>query len=395
MADGTTGVGVTDSAPGAGIADVLALLETINGNERAIQLIEQVAMGSKALTLRASLTYTPVLIADTVPPAPVLSYCVPAGKAFIFDGAHLMSPVADENLMRVCRRYLLKGNNAQAAPSALAAPTPTLTAHDAGNTDDGIYSYKVAPIDAFGKEGVISAASSNVTTSAGNRLVSLALAALPTGAVGYRLYRTLKGGAVYYFLDETNATPYLDVAPDADLDQTRTPATTWGVAPTADTPVGTCEAQFECVTALAQAPTRMVYKDERGKQDAITQTPTATAGARSRMKARNEARSFATTPSGITGLYADAKASDFGISSVLGFNIANATIGGQWVVWGLQVLAATRWLTVPAAGAVVGCDPPRPYLFPPGSELIVDLGTTVAAAAGVRDISVFGRLISV
>src|SRR5207247_9558303 len=98
-----------------------------------------------------------------------------------------------------------------AAPAAPVAPTVALQALTDGIGTSGTYSYKVAPIDTFRREGPVSPASANVVLTATNRGVSVTPAVVGTGVIGFNIYRTLAGGATYFYIGtKFGSTVYID-----------------------------------------------------------------------------------------------------------------------------------------------------------------------------------------
>ena len=347
----------------------------------------------KQIYLRASQSFTPPFISETLPPVTCLAYRVPSNKTLILAGAQIALFLADQTTARICRRYRLLGKNVTAAPAAAAAPAVALQAHDVG-MDAGTYTYKIAQVDGLGNENAASAASAAVVTVAGTLAVNVTLPALGTGGVAWRVYRTTAGGGTYFFCAEATVTPYRDVKPDSNLDQSRTPANTWGttVSEVADAP---CQLVFEAFSALAAAPTQIVYTNHLGVRSSVAIAPATALGTRLKMKLSQEGRAFLSVPTAIGNMPQDQRVSDFGATEVIGFQQTAAAIGGCWIVWGYAVMATAEFQVVPPNGAAQQMPINRPLVFPPGSEMTIDVGNTVGAANGVREIEASGFLLDV
>jgi hypothetical protein len=88
---------------------------------------------------------------------------------------------------------------------------PALTVETTGGTVvGGNYSYIVtAATDAGGETGRSTPSTATVTGGNTNR-VRLDLPPLPTGTISYRIYRKRPGQTQFYYLDETDASPFYD-----------------------------------------------------------------------------------------------------------------------------------------------------------------------------------------
>jgi hypothetical protein len=398
-------VGVTDSGAGAGVAEYLGL----QGPFAALSEVMTVLPHGDPWELKASLSYTPPVVTDTLPPCPVMAWKVPSGKALLFTGGCLRHIVADETYVRVCRRYFLFGYQATAAPAAPAAPTVALQNTTDGIGTTGTYDYKVAAIDSFRREGPASTHSANVALSSTQRTVSITPPALPTGGIGYNIYRCLANqqdvGPWYYVGTTFGITAYIDAQPDADVDTALTPLNNWATGAIAGEVMdGPGEVIIEVgAVALTGAPTHLVYKGTYNQyKQAFPVTFPTTVGQRIRGKLFGETANFVTTPMASANLWrgphtADVRTrheKDFGTTAVTGINAAPSA--GAFVVWGQQTLGySERPEPAAAAVAVYGIRPTNPHgsLIPELGEIVVEIGNIAAAAAGVRDIQVSGLLV--
>lgn len=364
--------------------------------------------------IKGSLSHTPTIITDTFPPSPILAWKVPSGKALLFGGGIAHGLAAATDYVRVCRRYFMFGYQATAAPAAPAVPTTALVAMTAGIAGAGAYTWKVAPLDTFRRESAATAASTPaLTLTATNRGASVTPPALPTGAIGYNIYRTLAGGATYYFVGSTiGATAYTDAQPDSAIDPAqnggvdRQPNATWVtgdvVGETADGPV---ELIIEVgAVALTGAPTALVYTGGYGEQQqffAVT-FPT-TVGQRIRAKLYGETANFVAVPvvAGGANLWRGLHSSDartrfphdLGATKVAGVNAVPSA--GSYIVWGQQVIGSQERIEAAAAikaNRIIPTDPDG-VLIPALGEIVVEIGALAAGVASVRDVSLQGLLI--
>jgi hypothetical protein len=403
MALTTVKTGVTDTAAGAGVHEYLGL----QGDLAALaQMVSCVPHGD-FWQIKGSLSFTPTVITDTFPPAPVMAWKVPTGKALLFTGGVVHSLAATIEYYRVVRRYFLWGYQATAAPSAPAAPAVALTAMTAGIGTSGAYLYKTAPIDSFRRESAITVASASVTLTSTNQGVTVTPAALGTGAIGYNIYRTLAGGSTYYYVGTTmGVTPYVDAAPDAQLDTSQTPNATWTTgAITGEVSDGPCEAIIEVGgVAMTAPPTSLIYTGTYGgtsQMQAVTISNTI--GARTRFKPFFEAQNF--IPVGLLSANlwrgphtTDTRTrneEDYGVTAIKGVNAVPSA--GCMIVWGQHVIGVGGRLSDPVAATIHAYPlvPTNPHgvLLPPLSEIVVEIGALAAGVAGVRDVTLCGLLL--
>lgn len=395
--------GVTDTAAGAGVHEYLAFQEDLAGLTQAVM---QVPCGDQ-WHIKGSLSMTPTLITDTFPPAPVMAWKVPSGKALLFTGGVGLSLAASTEYYRVCRRFFLWGYQATAAPSAPAAPTVALTAMTAGIGTSGAYTYKVAPLDTFRRESAATVASASVTLTGTNQGVTVTPPALPTGAIGYNIYRTLAGGATWYFVGTTmGVTPYVDAAPDSQLDTGQTPSATWATGAIAgETSDGPCEAIIEIGgIALTGPPTSLIYTGSYGGTNQMQAvTITNTIGARTKFKPFLEASNFIPVGTLSANLWRGPHTSDsrtrqeedYGVTAIKGVNAVPSA--GAMMVWGQQVIGVGQRGADPVASTIHAYSiiptSPAGVLLPPLSELVVEIGALAAGVAGVREFSLNGLLL--
>lgn len=402
MATTAQKTGVSDSTAGAGIAEYLGLLGPLAA---LLQGVSIVPVGDP-WQIKASLPVTPVLITDTLPPSVLMAWKVPAGKALLWTGGIYHNLAAATEYLRVVRRYFLFGYQASAPPAAPAAPTLTAGAATDGLGTTGAYSYKIVPIDQFRREGALSVASVNMTPTAANRVIQVTTPVLGAGGIGYNIYRTLVGGATYYFVATVGGVSnYFDAQPDANIDTAKTPNQTWtgaGVV-TGEVSDGPCEAIIEVGTpALTAAPAGLVYVGAYGEQkqyQAVT-FPTAS-GARLRFKPFQEGQNFigqaSASQNAWRGLYAadsrDRHEEDLGVTAVTGHSVAPTA--GSYAVWGQQVIGATDREEATAAIRAKKILPISPHgvLIPPLGEIVCEIGALALGVAGTRDISLYGTLL--
>jgi len=395
--------GVVDQPAGAGIQEFLGLADPRYASSAIVQAVSDVALGD-AVTLHGGSSLTPPVVGATAAGMVVLSWRPPPDKLLIVDDAQFLSQVADETFCRIGKRHFFYGRNNVVAPAAPAAPTVAVAASNFG-LDAGSYTYKVAPVNAIGQEGPTSAASAVVTTTAGNRRVNVTPRALPNGAVGWAIYRSLAGqtGGPWYWLSHTRyGTAFPDANPDSALDTTLAPSNTWAVG---DAPAGAIDAcsggvgelQLETLVAMTAAPANVIYKEARGRWRNAPLAP-GTAVGRTRSQLYGAGDSFAAA--GVNTMFQRGsqfaqgdRTYDFNCAAVAGFD-GNGT-GGAFVVWGAH-LWATSELTSAGIASVYGFPGlKRPLLVGPNAELYAEVGNTATAAAGLRQVTISGRLIPI
>jgi hypothetical protein len=405
MAASAKKVGVTDAAAGAGVEEFLGLSGPLSALLQAASIIPT----GDPWQIKGSLSHTPTLITDTLPPHPILGYKVPSGKALLFTGGHYHSLTAATEYLRVCRRHFLFGYQATAAPSAPAAPTAALQNATDGIAAAGTFDYKVAAVDTFLREGPASAHSANVTLSGTQRAVSITPPALPAGGTGYNIYRCLAGqqdvGPWYYVGTTFGVTAYIDAMPDANLDQSLTPLNNWAVGAIAGEAMdGPGEIIIEVgAVALTGAPTHIVFTGMYGqfKQAFAVTFPTAI-GARLRGKLFGETSNFVAVPTATANLWRGPFSNDvrtrheeeYGCVSVSGMNAAPSA--GAFIVWGQQVIGGVDRTEATAAIRARTIIPTNPHgvLIPPLGEIVCELGALAAGVAAVRDVALSGMLIT-
>lgn len=403
MATTAVKTGVTDSAAGAGVNEYLGL----QGPLAALSQVVSVLPHGDPWQIKGSLSFTPTVITDTFPPAPLMAWKVPSGKALLFTGGVVHSIAATLEYYRVCRRYFLWGYQATAAPAAPAAPTVALTAMTAGIGTTGAYLYKVAPIDTFRRESAATAASSSVTLTSTNQGVTVTPPALPTGAVGYNVYRTLAGGSTYYYVGTTmGVTPYVDAAPDSQLDTGQQPSATWTTgAISGETMDGPGEAIIEVgAIVMTSPPTSLIYNGSYGGRNQMQAvTITNTIGARTRFKPFFEAQNFIPVGTLSANTWRGPHTSDtrtrqeedLGVTQILGVNAVPSA--GAMMVWGQQVIGVGARSADPVAATTHAYQlfptDPNGILIPPMGEIVFEIGALAAGVAGVRDVTLVGTLI--
>lgn len=395
--------GVIDTAAGAGVVEYLALQGALAALSQAVSVIPH----GDPWQAKGSLSMTPTLITDTFPPAPLMAWKVPTGKALLFTGGEVHVLAAAIEYYRVVRRYFLWGYNATAAPAAPAAPTVALTAMTAGIGTAGVFSYKLCPINTFRQESAPTVASANVTLTSTNQGVTVTPPALPTGAIGYNIYRTLVGGSTWYYVATTmGVTPYVDAAPDSQLDVAQTPSATWVTgAILGETSDGPCEAIIEIgAIALTGPPTSLIYTGTYGGTNQMQAvTITNSIGGRVRFKPFQEAQAFVPVPTLAANLWHGPHTSDtrtrqeedYGVTAILGVNAVPTA--GAMIVWGQQVIGVGQRGADPAAGTIHAYSiiPTNPHgvLIPPQGEIVFEIGALAAGVAGVRDVTLSGLLL--
>lgn len=392
--------GVPDTAPGASVLEYLALQSALAAAVQGVAIIPH----GDPWQIKGSLSYTPTLITDTLPPNPVLAWGVPEDKALLFTGGIYHCLAAATDYVRVVRRHFLAGVISSALPAATAAPTTTTVNTLAGSSmGAGTRSYKVAPYNMLRQEGNISPAAANLVISA-TQNVSISFPALPAGAIGYNIYRTLAGGSTWYYIgSSTQTNNYIDGQPDAAVDTSLTPSVSWAVGYVAgETMDGPGEAIFEVgPVAVTSPPGTIWYLGASGqtRQGIVYTMPTAI-GARLRFKPYNEATAFTAAPTAAANLWRGPltdkrrySEKDNGIRGIVAMSFVPAT--GDFVVWGQQVIGSTLRNEAAAAIKAMTIIPTNPHgvLIPPGGEIVAEVGALATGVAAVRDISLKGMLI--
>jgi len=401
-----TPVGVQDQAAGTGIAELLAL--DVSADLPAsllaskVQPVDPLPVGEPFMWKCAPPTFVGAAQSETQALTPVATIKVPAGNLLIVEGGSMFVSTAEEQVMKVARRYPLYHHNQAAVPAAVAAPAVATAAQDVGMDADSLTrSYKITFRDAVGRENIASAASASLATTAANRRIAVTLPALPAGAVGYNIYRTTGGNAAagpWYYANEDIALSHSDVRLDADLETSRTApaAATWDALAHKVVAPEQGELVLEVFSALTAAPGAVVYQNINGRRDyvAITPAPALTLGTRYRIKLRGETRAGLPIPTQTGNMPVDQRFSDFGARAVEGFNNTPAAIAGQLIVWGEMELGSTEMATtaVPMAASYHRMRVERPAVFPPGSELAIIAGGTAGQVTAIKEFRIWGRV---
>ncbi len=393
--------GVTDQAAGAGVQEFLGLADPRYGGGGIVQAVTDFAVGD-AISLHGGSSFTPPLVGAVAGGMVVLAWRPPPDKILIVDDAQFLSEIADESFCRIGKRHFLYGRNNVAAPAAPAAPTVAVAASVVG-MDVGAYTYKVAPVNAIGQEGAISPASATATTTAANRRVNVTPPAMPTGGVGWAIYRSLAGqtGGPWYWLTYTRyGTAFPDVNPDSALDTALVPANTWAIAdaPAVDVCAGgTGELLLETLIAMTAAPANVIYREVRGRWRSATLSPALTVG-RTRSQLFGAGDSFAAagvnTMFGRGSQFAQGdRTYDFNVAQIAGFD--GPGTGGAFVVWGAHPWAVSEVTVagIPSVYPFAGLK--RPLIVGPNAEVYAEIGNTATAAAGLRQVTINGRLVPI
>lgn len=395
--------GVTDQAPGPGVQEFLGLADPRYGGGGIVQAVTDFAVGD-AITLQGGSSLTPPVVGAVAAGIVVLAWRPPPDKILIVDDAQFLSQIADESFCRIGKRHFLYGRNNVAAPAAPAAPTIAVAASVVG-MDVGQYTYKVAPVNAIGQEGPLSPASAVATTTAASRRVNVTPPAMPTGGVGWAIYRSLAGetGGPWYWLVHTRySTAFPDVNPDSALDTALVPADTWAVG---DAPAGARDAcaagagevQLETLIAMSAAPANMIYREARGRWRTTPLAPGLAVG-RTRSQLYGAGDSFA--PAGVSTMHQRGsqftqgdRTADFNVAEIAGFD--GTGTGGAFVVWGTHPYATTELMSAGIASLYPFAGFKRPLLVGPNAELYAEIGNTATAASGMRQVTINGRLVPI
>lgn len=396
-------VGVTDNAAGAGVAELMAsAIAQLNTNAQIMDILpagDDFSM--KAVSASVTVTTTSV----TIPPWDCAAFQVPAGKFVVLDRASILRYAAAPVSLRVCTRYMLAGNCAQAAPAAGGAPTVAATTLGfTSGLGTGSYSYKISQVNALGQEGPLSTVSATVTPTS-TQSISITIPALGTGAVAYRIYRSLSGAGgtgPWYWVDDAIAGAYLDQVADSYLTtvrgSTQHPGTTWGTAfnpASVPQPPGPVEMIYENVgVALSAAPTTLYYLSGKGIPSAVAFAPAVTVNTRVRIPPSGEGRGFAASGPGSFQLQ-NPQIADYGATRVFGFNNTYAAAGGQWVIWGYAPQEATVFEAAAVAGGRNMSKFWKPCVFGPGDTIVGQVFSSGTAAASVLELEIQGRMFDI
>ena len=341
-------------------------------------------------------------MSPVVPGLVVLSWRPPPDKILIVDDAQFLSEIADESFCRIGKRHFLYGRNNVAAPSAPAAPGVSVVASVVG-MDVGAYTYKVAAVNAIGQEGPASAASATATTTAASRRVNVTPGVLPTGGVGWAIYRSLAGqtaGPWYWLVYTRYSTAFADVNPDSAIDTSLVPSNTWAIADAPAVDVcggGAGELQLETLIAMSAAPANMIYREARGRWRSTPLSPGLAVGrTRSQLYGAGDSFAAATLATmfqrGSQFAQGD-RTSDFDVAQVAGFD--GTGTGGAFVVWGAHPWAVSEVTVagIPSVYPFAGLK--RPLIVGPNAEVYAEIGNTATAAAGLRQVTINGRLVPI
>jgi hypothetical protein len=396
----TNKVGVTDLTAGGGVIEPLVLGHQADSLSK-LQAVDLLRGGEPFVMRSVSLaTVIPPTVSLNVPAWHVITRRVPDGRFMVIDYATVQCSVADESWIRISRRYILGGNAATASPTAPSAPGVAAVTHDVGIDEangSNTFSWKYSWVNQLGQESALSAASTTTTPTAAQKRVDVTIAALATGAVQARIYRSRPGqGATgpWYHLDDAPTGAYRDVHPDSDLDLARQhPGVTWGTAFSGNGPMaGIGSLVYINTVALAVAPATIVYTNQRSRRSSVAFAP-GTAVTQLRVALSDEGRQWANTSAIATHPIQEPFISDFGATNFIGFNNTKANMGGTWAVYGIEPRMESHFEgAAPIAGgnAWTKGDPRIP--FPSGSTMVVEAGGTATQIAGTREVSVYGRL---
>lgn len=406
---------------------------TFGGQTFSTPFVSPLALGGTRFTLRAAGTMTPPVVTATQPPQPVMTFDGMIGQAnaqayannYVIDAViiHVLGPaaVASTIMARVVKRHVLYASTQTAAPAAGAVPTGAGLAYNGAQNAGGTYQYKYVAVDIWGNEGNYSGASLNVSPGANNG-VTVTCPAVPAGAAGYNIYRTKTGpGATFYFLGRTNTTTFRDIIGDVSLTLAAGTIGAWGTLPTVELSAATTmEMVMEKFVALGSAPTILstpTYPSTLDGNRVVTIAPGTGVG-RYRIPGEVESKAFVTTPTITTALARDIDAAYWSaqhagtaqMNAVFGdrggsisFNLADATMGGTFVVWGHELVGVTDGInplsnnagTNQLAGFTEGSTLTMKWVAPPvfagGEEIAVEIGAGATAASTVLDVYLVGR----
>jgi len=395
----TAKVGVTDNAAGAGVAELISAIVAELGS--SVQMMDFLPAGDEFSMKAYSPSVTIPASSNTVPGWDCAAFMVPPGKFVVLDRAVCGRAAASPLTLRVSTRYLLAGNCAQASPAAGGAPTVAAVTlgFDTGMGTGG-YSYKISQVNALNQESALSTVSATVTPTA-LQGINITIPALGTGAVAYRIYRSLSGAPAgpWYWETDAIAGVYTSTMDDSVLTttmgSTQHPGVTWGnafVPSSVPQPVGPVEMIYENVgVALSAAPTQIFYTSTRGVPSFALFAPALTVNTRVRIPPANEGRAFA-TPSPTPFMLQNPQIADYGASSVIGFDKTYATLGGQWVIWGYGAAEQTVIESAPIAGGRNMSKFWKPAVFGPGNTIVGQVSSVATAVASVIDLEIYGRM---
>jgi len=394
-------IGVTDQAAGAGVQEFLGLADPRYGGGANVQAVTDFAVGD-AITLHGGSSFTPPLVGAVAGGMIVLAWRPPPDKILIVDDAQFLSQVASTTFCRIGKRHFLYGRNNVAAPSAPAAPTVAVVASRVG-MDVAAYTYKLAAVNAIGQEGPASAASATATTTAASRRIDVTPGVLPSGGVGWAIYRSLAGqtGGPWYWLTYTRyTTAFPDVNPDSALDVTLVPSNTWAIADAPNVDVcagGSGELQLETLIAMSAAPANVIYREARGRWRSAALSPGLAVG-RTRSQLYGAGDSFAAA--GLNTMFQRGsqlpqsdRTYDFNVAQVAGFD--GTGTGGAFVVWGAHLWAASELSVAGIASLYPFAGLKRPLIVGPNAEVYAEIGNTATSAAGLRQVTINGRLVPI
>lgn len=396
------------------------LTTAFGGTAFGLPLISPVRLGGTPFTLRATgAAFTPPVVTATQPPQPVMTF---NGKflgttvnSYVIDSVNIriLAPAATSVALmgRLVKRQIMYASTVTAAPAAGAVPTGAALAYTGAANGGGTYQYKYVAVDIWGNEGTYSGASLNVAPAANNG-VTVTCPAVPAGAAGYNIYRTLTGpGVNFFYLGRTNTTTFRDITPDSSLVLLANSIGLWGTKPNIDTVTSPVELVMEKFVALALAPTIISTKTYPGaivNNRVVTIAPAVAVG-RYRIPGEVEGKAFLTTPTITTALARDIDInyaggagagsgqlnSAFGDIAINSFNIADAAIGGTFVVWGHSLVGVTDAVPPVVGGFSEGTTLTMKWVAPPvfssGEEIAIELGCSATAASVTAEVYVTGR----
>lgn len=398
-----------------------ANVTTFGGSTFGTPLSSPARLGGTPFTLRATGTaggFAPPIVTATQPPQTVMTFSgkIPGATVnnYVIDAViiRILGPaaVAAGLLGRVVKRHVLYASTQTAAPAAGAVPTGAALAYTGAANGGGTYQYKYVAVDIWGNEGNYSAASANVAPAANNG-VTVTMPAVPAGAAGYNVYRTVTGpGATWFFLGRTNTTTFRDITPDSALTLAAGTIGAWGTLPAIETVNAPMELVMEKFVALTgTAPVIISTKTFPGTTDnnrVVTIAPGAAVG-RYRIPGEVEAKAFLAAPTITTALARDIDANytyggktqinaAFGDIAVNSFNQSDAGMGGTFVVWGHELVGVTEG---PAAAATAGFGEASAFsmkwvaspVFAGTDEIAIEIGSSITNNAVSFEITVSGR----
>ena len=148
---------------------------------------------------------------------------------------------------------------------------------------------------------------------------------------------------------------------------------------------------------MSAAPANVIYREARGRWRSTPLSPGLAVGrTRSQLYGAGDSFAAATLATmfqrGSQFAQGD-RTYDFNVAQVAGFD--GTGTGGAFVVWGVHPCAASELAVAGIASVYPFAGLKRPLIVGPNAEVYAEIGNTATAAAGLRQVTINGRLVPI